>query len=123
MTDFNSFDTDASSWTDASNGIFDLSLQQWDVSMDLSQVADDYWVEGNYDMYHQYYDMAENAEWSSNQLYDASWDAFYGPINSEGYTAYDASVGYTSTDTSFIEPASAAGSTSMISDYNATSTL
>ena len=126
MTDFNSFDNFNSydtSWTDLSNSVYDLSLQQWDTSMDLSQVANNYWVDGNYDMYHEFYNLAEAAEWSSNALYDASWDAYYGPINSEGYTAYDASMGYTSTDTSFIEPASAAGSTSMISDYNATSTL
>ena len=123
MTDFNNFDSYDTSWTDLSNSYYDTSIQAWDTSIDLSQVADSYWVDGNYDMYHQFYDMAEAAEWASNELYDASWDAFYGPINSEGYTAYDASMGYTSTDTSFIEPASAAGSMSMISDYNATSTL
>ena len=52
-----------------------------------------------------------------------SWEAYYGPVNSEGYTAYDASMGYTSTDTSFIEPASSAGSMSMISDNSAESYL
>lgn len=123
MTDFNSFDPYATGWSDISNGVYDLSLQQWDMSIDFSHYADQAWIQGDTDSYHEWHNMAETAEWYSNELYEASWDAFYGPVNSEGYTAYDASMGYTSTDTSFIEPASAAGSMSMISDYDATSTL
>ena len=39
------------------------------------------------------------------------------------WSAYDASMGYTSTDTSFIEPATSASSMSMISDNSAESSL
>jgi hypothetical protein len=86
-------------------------------------MADQAWINGEYDNYHAFQQYSESSEWYSQQMEDAAWDAWYGPVNSEGYTAYDASMGYTSTDTSFIEPASSAGSMSMISDYNASSTL
>lgn len=123
MTDFSDFDSYDSSWTDLSNGYADLSNDMWTQSIDFTNYANDAWLQGDMDTYSQFYQAAENSEWYSNQLEQASWDAWYGPVNSEGYTAYDASMGYTSTDTSFIEPASSAGSVSMISDNNATSWL
>ena len=123
MTDFNSYDDYASEYTDLSNGFADLSFQQWDMSIDFTTYSTEAWYDGDTQGSMDWQSLADQAEWNSNQLYEASWDAWYGPVNSEGYTAYDASVGYTSTDTSFIEPASSAGSTSMISDYDATSVL
>ena len=123
MTDFNSYDDYASEYTDLSNGYADLSFQQWDMSIDFTNYSSEAWIAGDTQGSMDWQALADQAEWNSNQLYEASWDAWYGPVNSEGYTAYDASIGYTSTDTSFIEPASSAGSTSMISDYDATSVL
>ena len=123
MTDFSDFDSYDSSWTDLSNGYADLSNDMWTQSIDFTNYANDAWLQGDMDTYSEFYQAAENSEWYSNRLEQASWDAWYGPVNSEGYTAYDASMGYTSTDTSFIEPASSAGSVSMISDNNATSWL
>ncbi len=123
MTDFNSYDDYASDYTDLSNGFADLSFQQWDTSIDFTNYSNEAWYNGDTQASMDWQVLADQAEWNSNQLWDASWDAWYGPVNGEGYTAYDASIGYTSTDTSFIEPASSASSTSMISDYDATSVL
>ena len=119
MTDFNDFQD----YQDLSYQMQDASTGMWDASIDFSQMADQAWLQGDFESYQNMYAVAENFETFSNQMYEASWDAWYGPVNAEGYTAYDASMGYTSTDTSFIEPASSAGSTSMISDNNATSWL
>lgn len=118
-----SYGDDATTWTDLSNGFSDLSFQQWDLSIDLSSMADDAWLNGQMDLYHEYTEWSQMVETNSYDLYQASWDAWYGPVNAEGYTAYDASMGYSAYDTSFIEPASSAGSMSMISDYDATSVL
>ena len=95
-------------WQTASNDL-------WSNSIDMDQMATEEWLHGDPWMANQLYDYAEQLEDLSNEAYQQSWDAYYGPVNAEGYTAYDASIGYTSTDTSFIEPASAAGSCSMIS--------
>ena len=69
------------------------------------------------------YYTSDPTEWASVESYEAAWAAWNGPINPEGYTAHDASLGYTSMDTSFIEPASSAGSMSMIADYTGDSSL
>ncbi|MFN8021088.1 MAG: hypothetical protein U0Q03_06110 [Acidimicrobiales bacterium] len=123
--DTTSYDTgyDATAWTDLSNGLSDASWSEWDASIDYTTMANDAWASGQMDLYHLYTDAATTAEANSWDLYDASWDAWYGPVNAEGYTAYDASMGYSAYDTSFIEPASAADNTSLISDYDATSVL
>ncbi|MEK7423418.1 MAG: hypothetical protein AAB131_06195 [Actinomycetota bacterium] len=116
MTDFNDFQ-------DLSYEIQNVSDGFWTQSIDFSQMADQAWLDGDTQNSIEWQIAADNSEWYSDQMYQASWDAWYGPVNSEGYTAYDASMGYTSTDTSFIEPASSAASTSMISDNSATSWL
>jgi hypothetical protein len=119
MSDFDDFQEyhDLSyQWQDVSTGFNDLHI-------DFSNMADQAWINGDTDTYHELYMMSENFQDFSNDAYQASWDAWYGPVNAEGYTAYDASIGYSATDTSFIEPASSAGSCSMISDYNTSSTL
>lgn len=127
MTDFDSsYDTGYgydTSYTDLSNAYSDVSFDAWNASVDFTQYSTEAWYQGDTEASLAWQTMANDAEWYSNEAWSASWDAWYGPVNSEGYTAYDASMGYTSTDTSFIEPASSAGSTSMISDYDATSVL
>ncbi|MGD9792137.1 MAG: hypothetical protein AB7V43_01545 [Acidimicrobiia bacterium] len=110
-------------YQDLSNQIYQVSNGFFEISNDFSHMADQAWIAGDYDGYHQFYDASVNADWYSNQLEAASWDAWYGPVNSEGYTAMDASAGYTSMDTSFIEPASYASSTSLISDNDTSSYL
>lgn len=45
----------------------------------------------------------------------SEWDPAYGPQVDSYYTPYQSSIGYSSYDTSFIEPANASGSMSMIS--------
>ena len=121
MSDFSDYDPTAANelanqWQDASNGL-------WDTSITFDQIATQEWLNGETGAALDYSNLSDQFELYSHQAYEASWEAFYGPVNSEGYTAYDASMGYTSTDTSFIEPASSAGSMSMISDNNATSWL
>lgn len=139
MTDFdtsysydtNSYDTgygydtsdDATAWTDLSNDIAQVSWNEWGNSIEYSQMADAAWLSGQMELYWTYDEMADTATSNSWALWDASWDAWYGPVNAEGYTAYDASMGYTSTDTSFIEPASAADNTSLISNDDTSATL
>ena len=106
------------------SGLFeDLSNDMWTQSIDEFQTGDDFWLAGHTDLANELYVASENSEWLSTEAYEASWEAYYGPVNSEGYTAYDASMGYTSTDTSFIEPATSASSMSMISDNSASSWL
>ncbi len=106
--------------TDLSN----LSNDYWGQSLDLQTWANDVWADQGYsDLYYAIDNYSDASATYSNDLYQASWDAWYGPVNTEGYTAYDASIGYTTTDTSYIEPASYASTTSLISDYDTTSTL
>ncbi|MGD9997078.1 MAG: hypothetical protein AB7L17_14175 [Ilumatobacteraceae bacterium] len=119
MSDFDDFQD----YQDLSWQLQDASMDMNNAYIDFSNMADQAWINGEYDTYHQLYMMSENFQDYSNDLYQASWDAWYGPVNAEGYTAYDASMGYSAYDTSFIEPASSAGSMSMISDYNTSSTL
>lgn len=45
----------------------------------------------------------------------SEWDPAYGPQVDSYYTPYQSSIGYSSYDTSFIEPANASSSMSMIS--------
>jgi len=132
MSDFNGFDGDFNQGYGGGydDGGYELSYQlqdfsndSWTESIDDSHLADQAWLNGQTELSAEFTQAAENAEWSSNELYQASWDAWYGPINADGYTAYDASIGYSATDTSFIEPASSAGSCSMISDNSASSFL
>ncbi len=114
---------DDTDFSDFSYQLQDLSNGFWTESIDFSTMADAAWVDGNTGLYQDFQSLSENAETYSQLMEDASWDAYYGPVNSEGYTAFDAAQGYTSTDTSFIEPASSAGSMSMISDNSGASTL
>ncbi|MDO8362709.1 MAG: hypothetical protein Q7V88_07420 [Actinomycetota bacterium] len=118
MSDFSYDPNDSSTyeWQSVSNEL-------WSSSITLDQIATDEWLYGDPELANQYYHYSDQIQDLSSQAYQESWDAWYGPVNAEGYTAYDASIGYTSTDTSFIEPASSAGSMSMISDYSAESTL
>ena len=60
-------------------------------SIDKFHVGDDFHTA----LANEFYAASENRARLSNETYEASWDACYGPVNSEGYTAYDASVGYT----------------------------
>ena len=108
---------------EASSQLQDYSNGEWTNSIDFTNAANEAWVNGETDISHMYQEMADNAEWNSNAAYQASWDAYNGPINAEGYTAHDASLGYTTQDTSFIEPASSAGASSMISDNDGGSVL
>lgn len=108
---------------EASSQLQDFSNGEWTNSIDYTNAANQAWVNGDTDISQMYQDMANNAEWNSNEAYQAAWDAYNGPINAEGYSAHDASLGYTSQDTSFIEPASSAGASSMISDNDASSVL
>lgn len=48
----------------------------------------------------------------------SEWDPAYGPQTDSYYTPYQSSIGYSSYDSSFIEPPSSAGSSSMISSYS-----
>jgi hypothetical protein len=119
MTDFNDFQD----YQDLSYQMQDVSNGLWTQSIDFTNMANQAWLMDDPQGYMDLQWQADQFEYYSNEMYQASWDAWYGPVNAEGYTAYDASIGYTSTDTSFIEPASAASSTSLISDNNATSWL
>jgi len=120
MTDFN-YDPSADQaesyeWQGASSDL-------WSTSIDFRQLGDDAWQASDYDTMHEMYDLQYQFQDYSDQAYQAAWDAWNGPINAEGYTMHDASLGYSSMDTSFIEPASSAGSMSMISDNSAESVL
>lgn len=121
MTDFYEWDPmtadqNSQPWEEASTGL-------WGTSIGLDQAGDQEWINGNTDVANDLYYMSDQAEYNSLQAYEAAWEAWNGPINAEGYSAHDASLGYTSTDTSFIEPPSAAGSMSMIQDYTGDSSL
>ena len=127
MSDWTGYDDygyDASSWTDYSNDLSDVSNDMWGQSIDLESWANDVWVDqGSSELYWDLHQYSLDAAEYSNDLYQASWDAWYGPVNADGYTAMDVSEGYSAYDTSFIEPASWADNSSMISDYDATSIL
>lgn len=120
MTDFNddpsADQADGWAWQGASE-------QLWNTSIDFSHMGDQAWLDGDYVAAHDFYQDVYQFEDFSNASYQEAWDAWNGPVNAEGYSMHDASLGYTSTDTSFIEPASAASSGSMISDYTAQSSL
>lgn len=108
----NPFETDSYDYQEASNGL-------WQASIDFDSLRDDAWIDGDTQSALEFDQLSSYAEWLSNEAYEDAWDAWYGPVNSEGYTAYDAAMGYSSTDTSFIEPASSAASCSLISDNSA----
>jgi len=123
MSDINDYNYDPSAdqaesyeWQEASTGL-------WSTSIDFRQMGDQAWLASNYEAMHQMYDLNYEFQDFSDQAHQAAWDAWNGPINAEGYTMHDASLGYTTMDTSFIEPASSAGSMSMISDNSAESVL
>lgn len=117
------YDDDYGYGYDNSNSYYDASMDAWGASIDFSHMADQAWIDGDMGDYWTWHDVSTAAEQLSNDLYDASWAAYYGPVNADGYTAMDVAQGYSAYDTSFIEPASWAGSASMISDSNATSIL
>ncbi len=108
-----------SSSYDQSYELYDVSNGLWDASIGLTDVSHSFWLMDETYTALEFQQLADTAEYLSNEAYQASWDAWYGPVNSEGYTALDASHGYTTQDTSLIEPASSAGSMSMISDNTA----
>ncbi len=97
--------------------------QLWALQTPLQEIADQAWAAQDYETMHEAMQAMYTAGDLSEMAYDHSWDVWNGPLNAEGYTMHDAAMGYTTTDTSFIEPASAAGSCSMISDYTAESSL
>ena len=120
MSDFN-YDPSADQaesyeWQSASD-------QLWAMTTPLQEVVDAAWMASDWETMHDAYQAMYAVEDLSTDMYQQAWDAWNGPINAEGYTMHDASLGYTSMDTSFIEPASSAGSMSMISDYTAESSL
>ena len=106
-------------YPDSSTDWGQTSTDLWSTSITMSQIGDEFWVNGETQIALQFYDFNEILEDYSIEAYQQSWDAYYGPVNAEGYTAYHASVGYSATDTSFIEPSTSAGSMSMISDNSA----
>jgi len=99
------------------------SDQLWDTSIDFRHEGDEAWINGDTGLANELYQYQYQFEEFTQEAYQQAWDAWNGPINAEGYTMHDASLGYTSTDTSFIEPASAAGSCSMITDQSLESSL
>jgi len=116
MSDFNSYTADSYEQMYTS---FDLM----NASTGLTDIGHQFWLQGDPYAALQFQQNADMAEAYSFEVYQSSWETYYGPVNAEGYTAYDASQGYTTSDTSFIEPATSAGSTSMISDYSGASNL
>lgn len=121
MTDFN--DWDQISADQASQPWEIVSNDMWGASIGLDRMGDQEWIDGNTEAANDLYYYSDQAEWLSHEAYEAAWNAWNGPINAEGYTAHDAAMGYTSMDTSFIEPASSAGSMSMIADYTGDGSL
>ena len=95
----------------------------WAMQTPFQELADEAWAASDYETMHEALQAMYTVEDLSEAAYDYSWDVWEGPVNAEGYTAMQAAEGYSSMDTSFIEPASAAGSCSMISDYTAESSL
>jgi len=101
------YGTESAAWADASEAA-------WTDSIDYSAAGDDAWLAGNTELANEYYEASEHAEGASGDYWDASWEAYDGPVDASGYTAADLSAGYSATDTSFIEPASYAGASSLI---------
>lgn len=95
----------------------------WAMQTPFQELADEAWAASDYEAMHEALQAMYTVEDLSQEAYDYSWEVWEGPVNAEGYTAMQAAEGYSSMDTSFIEPASAAGSCSMISDYSAESSL
>lgn len=116
--DYNPLEAQAQSWETQS-----LADTLWATQQPLHDLGDQFWQASDFENMNKMYDLEEMVQDFSTEAYEQSWAEWYGPVNSEGYTAYDASIGYTSTDTSFIEPASSAGSMSMISDNNTSAEL
>lgn len=114
---------DGLDWGQASNDLLDMSQTAAGNSGWLQVEAYEAWNQGNIEEYHELWQMSCDQGDMSQQLEDLSWQAWYGPVNADGYTAMDVSHGYSATDTSFIEPASSAGSCSMISDQSGESFL
>ncbi len=114
---------DAADWGQASNDLLDMSTTAAGNSGWLQLEAYEAWNQGNIEGYHDLWQMSCDQGDMSQQLEDLSWQAWYGPVNADGYTAMDVSQGYSATDTSFIEPAASAGSMSMISDQSGESFL
>jgi len=115
--------TGAMDWGQASDDLLDMSQTAAGNSGWLQLEAYEAWNQGDIDGYHDLWQMSCDQGDMSQQLEDLSWQAWYGPVNADGYTAMDVSHGYSATDTSFIEPASSAGSVSMISDQSGESFL
>lgn len=95
----------------------------WAMQTPFQELADEAWAASDYEAMHEALQAMYTVDDLSQEAYDYSWEVWEGPVNTEGYTAMQAAEGYSSMDTSFIEPASAAGSCSMISDYSAESSL
>lgn len=107
---------DSNDWAETSNDL-------WSASDAVADVGDELWqANQTYDAL-TYYQASEALESLSSEAYANAWEAYNGPVNAEGYTAYDASQGYTTSDTSLIEPATSAGSASLISDNSGASNL
>ena len=122
MSDFSPFDPYPEHMR-ASDQMWEASDDAWSASIALGDVSGQLWNADETYAAVEMYQLAENQEFWASQLESASWQAYDGPVNAEGYTAYDASMGYTTRDTSLIEPSTSAASMSMISDDNASSTL
>jgi hypothetical protein len=118
--DNSGFDPYESSWSDATDGFgFDFT------HMDVTQQYNDWAAEQTFEQHAGLESLIDQqqtqAYWASDGQNHAvaddpsEWDPAYGPQIDSYYTPYQSSIGYSSYDTSFIEPASAAGSCSMIS--------
>jgi len=110
------FDPYESSWSDVVGSGMGAGFDFTDT--DIGAISDQWSQDFAYDQH------STQATWASDGI-DRSitddpseWDPAYGPQVDSYYTPYQSSVGYSSYDTSFIEPASWAGSSSMISDYS-----
>ncbi len=122
---------DASSWMSYSNDLASNGFEMWTQAGDLEHMANEVWqVEGYSDSYFDLHNASLGSEALSDSFYQASNDYWYGSYGLDSsastdlsYTASDISAGYSSFDTSYVEPASWADNSSMISDTDSTSFL
>lgn len=130
---------DAASWMSCSNDLASQGFEMWTQAGDLEHLANEVWqIEGYSDTYFDVHNASLDSEALSNAFYQSSDDYWYGSYGLDSsaaagadysvsagydYTASDVSAGYSSFDTSFVEPASWADNSSMIADNDPTSFL
>jgi hypothetical protein len=109
---------DGYSSTDYSYDLADASSSAYTASLDLYEAGDEAWYAGNTELAGEYYSASYEYDGYSDQLYAESWDAWYASDDAgyydTGYSSYESAAGYSTTDSSLIEPASAADDYSLI---------